>query len=178
MGPGYLRFVGGLNLTDTKVLTDSVQTPPQLEGLGETLFGRVERGRIERGQPRSNLNLGTTYTVGAFTSNLNLHRFGEVSVFGSVDPRLPGADTARSLDQTFDARWITDIDLSYRIADRFTLGAGANNVFDVYPEENFVRSGGPDNSNSGIFRYSGISPFGFNGAYYYLRLRYELPGGI
>jgi iron complex outermembrane recepter protein len=38
-------------------------------------------------------------------------------------------------------------------------------VFDVYPDKNI-----PVNSNAGIFPYSGISPFGFNGAYYYFRL--------
>ncbi|HST58440.1 MAG TPA: TonB-dependent receptor, partial [Longimicrobium sp.] len=57
VGTGILRFTGGGNLTETEVLTDSIITPTQLAGLGEVLFGRVERGRLERGQPRSSLNL-------------------------------------------------------------------------------------------------------------------------
>ncbi|MDP1858420.1 MAG: hypothetical protein Q8K82_07115 [Gemmatimonadaceae bacterium] len=52
-------------------------------------------------------------------------------------------------------------------AEVCTRTPAADNVFDVYPERNI-----PANSNSGIFPYNGISPFGFNGAFYFLRLTY------
>ena len=47
---------------------------------------------------------------------------------------------------------------------------GADNIFDVYPDKNSVGSatvGG--NANFGIFPYNGISPFGFNGRFAYVR---------
>jgi iron complex outermembrane receptor protein len=47
---------------------------------------------------------------------------------------------------------------------------GADNMFDVYPDKNSVGNalvGG--NSNFGIFPYNGISPFGFNGRFAYVR---------
>jgi iron complex outermembrane receptor protein len=168
MGQGILRFTGGGNLTETEVLTDSVVTPPQLVGLGEVLFGRVERGRLERGQPRSSLNLALNYALDRLAVNLNNRRFGEVSVFGAAPEGSP-----TNTDQTFGARWITDLDLSYRFVRGFTVAAGANNLFGVMPEQNFRSPTGADNSNAGIFPYNGISPFGFNGAFYYVRLSWQ-----
>jgi iron complex outermembrane receptor protein len=165
LGAGILRLTGGGNLTETEVLTDSVETPPQLVGLGETLFGRVERGRLERGQPRSSVNLALNYAVERLTINVNNRRFGEVTVFGTAP-----ADSPTNTDQTFGARWITDVDLALRLDRGVTAAVGANNVFGVYPEQNFRSPTGADNSNAGIFPYNGISPFGFNGAFYYVRL--------
>jgi iron complex outermembrane receptor protein len=168
LGAGILRFTGGGNLTETEVLTDSVATPPQLTGLGEVLFGRVERGRLERGQPRSSVNLALNYALDRLTVNLNNRRFGEVSVFGAAPEGSP-----TNTDQTFGARWITDVDLSYRFARGLTAAVGANNVLGVYPEQNFRSPTGADNSNAGIFPYNQVSPFGFNGAFYYLRLSWQ-----
>jgi iron complex outermembrane receptor protein len=168
LGAGMLRFTGGGNLTETEVLTDSVQTPPQLAGLGEVLFGRVERGRLERGQPRNSLNLSLNYALERLALNLNNRRFGEVSVFGAA-----AVGTPTNTDQTFGARWITDLDVSYRVRSGLTAAVGANNLFGVYPEQNFRSPTGADNSNAGIFPYNQVSPFGFNGAFYYVRLSWQ-----
>jgi iron complex outermembrane recepter protein len=165
VGAGMLRFTGGANLTETEVLTDSVVTPPQLVGLGEVLFGRVERGRLERGQPRNSINLALNYALDRITFNLNNRRFGEVTVFGTAPEGSP-----TNTDQTFGARWITDVDVSYRMRGGLGVAVGANNVLGVMPEQNFRSPTGADNSNAGIFPYNQISPFGFNGAFYYVRL--------
>ena len=168
VGAGMLRLTGGANFTETEVVTDSVITPPQLIGLGETLFGRVERGRLERGQPRSSINLSLNYALDRVAVNLNNRRFGEVSVFGTAPEGSP-----TNTDQTFGARWITDVDLSFRLTGGLSAAVGANNVFGVYPEQNFRSPTGADNSNAGIFPYNQISPFGFNGAFYYVRLSWR-----
>ncbi len=164
-----LRFTGGMNITETKVLTDSVQTPPQLQGLGETLFGRVERGRIEQGQPRNSVNLAFNYTREALGINLNNRRFGEVSVFGTAP-----VDSLINTDQTFGAKWITDLDLSYRLPNGLTLAGGVNNLFDVYPIRTSAGKTTRTTPTQESFVYNGISPFGFNGAFYYIRLSYRL----
>jgi len=91
---------------------------------------------------------------------------------GTAVPASPGG-SATNTDQTFGARWITDLDVGYRVTDRFTVAAGANNLFGVYPEQNFRSSSGADNSNAGIFPYNQVSPFGFNGAFYYLRVSWN-----
>ncbi len=102
-------------MTENKV-TYVKPTPAALNTQGEALFSRVERGRVELGQPRSNV---------MFSANL----------------------TRRALDVTV----------------RLTLGA--DNLLDVYPDVNSAAT-----NNGGIFPYSGISPFGFNGRYVYARV--------
>ncbi len=64
--------------------------------------------------------------------------------------------------------------MGYRLPGGLGLAVGANNLLDVYPDQwKDVDTRGPL-SNAGIFRYSGISPFGFNGAFYYARFSYTL----
>jgi len=162
---GRLRFTGSYAHTETEV-TGKAPNPQQLAGLEETLFDRVEEGRIEYGQPRDNLGLTLNYSREALSVNLHNQRFGAVTAFA---PNKAGTD-----DQTFGAKWITDLELGYRFRDRVGVAIGANNLFDVYPDQwkDFDTKGGL--SNNGIFRYSGISPFGFNGAFYYARLSFGM----
>lgn len=158
---GYSRMTVGYNHNQSEVTRVSA-TPPQLGDRQETLFDRVERARIEEGQPRDNLHIALNHTAGPLGINLATARYGEVTSRGTA------ADG--SADQTFSPKWITDIGVSYRFAGRLTLMAGADNVFDVYPDRNIAPL-----SNAGIFVYNGISPFGFNGAYYYVRARVGIP---
>jgi iron complex outermembrane recepter protein len=164
---GLLRAIAGYNRTRTEV-TRVAETPAELRQFQTTLFDRVERGRIEQGQPRDNINLTLNYTLRGLGINLHNQRFGEVSALN--------ADTTGVLDQTFSPRWITDLDLSYQIMHRLRIGAGANNLFDVYPDEWKDFSAGVSGAltTSGIYRYAGgVSPSGFNGRTVYLKLSYR-----
>ncbi len=151
---GVTRFTAAANVTKTRVerITD---TPTQLKGLEETLFGAIERVRIELGQPQRTFNFALNHAVGDVGILLRTTRFGEVVV------RQP----AGRVNQQFSAKWITDIDVSYKFGGLFTLGLGVNNAGDIYPDENVATD-----NNAGIFPYSGISPFGFNGRFVYTRL--------
>ena len=83
-----------------------------------------------------------------------------------------------TLDQTYSAKAITDLNASYTLR-RYTLTVGADNVFDVYPDRNLnpgdPATGNGGISNFGIFPYNGISPFGFNGRFVYTKLSVGLP---
>lgn len=162
---GMLRLTGGYNRNKSEV-TRIAATPPQLSAFQSVLFDRIEKGRIELGQPRNNLSLTANYTVNAFALNLHNQRFGEVTQMSS-DPKL---------DQTFSAKWITDLDVSYKFMQRIRLALGANNLFDVYPDEWKDWPAGVKGSltTNGIYRYAGgTSPFGFNGRTVYVRLMYR-----
>ncbi|CAN5840394.1 TonB-dependent receptor [soil metagenome] len=164
---GLLRLMGSYNQTKTEV-TRIAQTPPQLSAFQSTLFDRVEQGRIEHGQPKNTISLTANYTLGPVGVNLHNHRFGEVTAHN--------ADITGNLDQTFSAKWITDLDLSYQVIQRLRVSAGANNLLDVYPDEwkdfNMGVSGAL--TTAGIYRYpGGVSPFGFNGRTVYVRLSYR-----
>ena len=157
-----LRLTGGYNYTVNRVLRVA-PTPAALSAFQETLFDRVERARIEVGQPRDNLYLGGVFNYQDLGFTLRTQRFGEVTSFGTP--------TDGSLDQTFGAKWITDVNASYTFGGRLTFTAGVDNVFDVYPDKNNKGDATTaGNNNFGIFPYNQISPFGFNGAFYYGRL--------
>ncbi|MBA3554221.1 MAG: TonB-dependent receptor, partial [Gemmatimonadales bacterium] len=159
-----LRLTGGYNYNVSRVLRVS-PTPPELSAFQETLFDRIERARIEVGQPRSSLTLTGVFNYNDLGLTLRTQRFGEVTSFGTP------ADG--SLDQTFSAHWISDLSASYNFNGRFTVTAGVDNIFDVYPDENNQGDATTaGNNNFGIFPYNGISPFGFNGAFYYGRLSF------
>jgi iron complex outermembrane receptor protein len=123
---------------------------------------------IEHGQPKDNINLTANWTMGAFGLNLHNQRFGEVTQFN--------LDESGALDQTFEAKWITDVDVSYKLLNRIRVAVGANNLFDVYPEEWKDWSAGVNGAltTNGIYRYAGgTSPWGMNGRTIYLRLSYR-----
>jgi iron complex outermembrane recepter protein len=159
-----LRLTGGYNYNVNRVLRVA-PTPAALSAFQETLFDRVERARIEVGQPRNNVYLSGVFSYQDLGLTLRTQRFGEVTSFGTP------ADG--SLDQTFGAKWITDVAASYTFAQRLTFTAGVDNVFDVYPDVNNQGNAlAAGNNNFGIFPYNQISPFGFNGAFYYGRLTF------
>jgi iron complex outermembrane receptor protein len=160
-----LRLTGGYNQNDTDVTRIS-STPPALAQFQSTLFDRTQVGLIEHGQPKNNINLTANLTVGPFGANLHNQRFGEVSQF-NLDPNL---------DQTFSAKWVTDLDLSYKLLNRLRLAVGANNLLDVYPDEWKDWSAGVTGAltTNGIYRYPGLtSPWGMNGRTVYVRLSYR-----
>ncbi len=59
-----------------------------------------------------------------------------------------------------------DLELSFPFGDSVTLAVGGQNVLNTYPDENLFAAAGTGNL------YGQFSPFGFNGAYYYVRLYY------
>ena len=81
-------------------------------------------------------------------------------------------------NQTFSAKFISDLSASYKLVQRTTITIGADNIFDVYPDQLKDRGDLATNyagqGTFGVFRYSGLSPFGFNGRYVYARLGYSL----
>ena len=74
--------------------------------------------------------------------------------------------------QTFTPKYLTDIQLSYGLGEYGRIKIGANNLFNVTPDENRIgqsRSGKIVVDSPGVFTYSRRSaPFGFNGGLYYI----------
>jgi iron complex outermembrane receptor protein len=108
-------------------------------------------------------------------------RFGDVTYLDpSINPENPGAfpmnafnnNTRETLDQEFSAKTVTDLSLSYQITSVLGFTVGANNLFDVY-QDRHTHSG---NMSLGRFVYSRrVQQMGFNGAYYFARLKLALP---
>jgi iron complex outermembrane receptor protein len=157
-GAGDIRLHASYNNTKTEIV-GSVQTPPQLAGFDQVLFDRIERRRIECGQPRDSVRLGGDWRRGQWGADLNLARYGEFCSF-TANP----AD-----DQTFPAKWLTDVEASWRMHEQLTFAAGAHNLFNVFPGRN-----APQNSFFGIQTFPSHSPFGMNGRTLYGRMLLKL----
>lgn len=151
---GTLRFTGGYNHNYTKV-THIDATPPQLAQYQATLFDRSEIGLTEVAQPHDNLRLSADYEVKRLSLVATESRYGAVT----------GLSNTPANDQTYSAKWLTDLSASYHLSHGITLTGGADNIFNVYPDKTIAA-----NSSGGIFVYSGISPFGYDGAFYYARI--------
>ncbi len=97
------------------------------------------------------------------------------SAGGGGAPVLGGPTTVTQLVQIFDAKWVTDLDLRYRLTDAIRWSVGAANLFDIYPGRNLgsrVVNGRAyaGNDNGGTTPYSSMAPFGFNGAFFYSKV--------
>ncbi len=156
-----LKFIIAMNFNQTEITNkDEIQTPAELKQITDIpLLGRVEQGRIEKGQPLSSWDFAVSYTYDRFNSTLRLHRYGEFTSYNQDPVR----------DQTFGTVWHTNIDFAYELMSQLTLAVGVNNIFDAYPDKNLKR-----NSFNGIFPYSNFTPSGYNGRYIYTRLKLNL----
>ncbi|MBH8559942.1 TonB-dependent receptor [Hymenobacter negativus] len=153
----------GLNLAmalnSTKVVGE-VRTPASLANLGTPLVDRVMIGLIEVAQPRSKFIGSANYRFKKLEGLVRATRFGEVTAIQS----------SPELDQTFSAKVITDASLTYGFTPRVGLTVGANNLFNVYPDEIAF----PSLTASGQTPYTRFtSQFGFMGAYYFTSLRFS-----
>ncbi len=155
---GHVRLHASYNNTLTKIV-GGVTTPPQLAGFDQVLFDRIERRRIDCGQPRDSVRTGAAWRQNRWGANLNLARYGKFCSF-----TLAPAD-----DQTYAAKWLTDAEISYRLGSNLTIAAGAQNLLDVMPGRNSTV-----NSFNGIQTFPSQSPFGMNGRTLYGRISWKL----
>ncbi|UPL48276.1 TonB-dependent receptor [Hymenobacter sublimis] len=167
-----LTLTAAANFNETTVRSFNsssfIDANPSLQN---TLFDRAQRARLENGQPRSKINLSADYGYRIFSVNLRTVRFGEI--------QTKDANPDRSyIDQTFSAKWVTDLVLSAQVHKYVGVSIGANNLFNVYPDrlyqdpnnnEQSLTYSTLDATNRGRFPYSS-NQFGYSGAFYFGRL--------
>ena len=142
--------------------------PAVLNNLGVD-FVRLNRqdikGYLANSSPRSKLILNEQYNVGNWGVTGTLTRYGSYTSYVSS---LASYDAATGVvDQTFDPKWILDLAVNYHL-DHWMFTVGADDALDTYPNKNI-----PNNTNHGTLPYSTFSPFGYNGAYVYGKIRYS-----
>ena len=118
--------------------------------------------------PCARWNLGLTQRMG------RVSLLGRVNYFGGWYDYDSGF--ARVFDPTggiengfFAGRPVVDVELTVDAGRGATVALGAENVPDTYPEES-------TRAMSVGERYSEFTPWGFNAAYYYVRLGYGWGG--
>lgn len=187
-GKHSLRTTLAMTFIDNEVKKGSDGKPiiyasPTLISSGQigNYFNREDQSRVEVANPTNKVNLMFNYKVNKFGAMLRFVRFGEVTYLDpSINPANPAAwpmnafnnNQRETLDQTFSAKTVTDLSLSYQFLPQLGLTVGANNLFDVYQDMHQHSN----NMSLGRFVYSRrVQQMGFNGAYYFARLRLAIP---
>lgn len=168
-------------------------TPAPLAALGITtpLFDLTQQLRFSDSLPQDKVVLDLNYARGPFTISVTNTRYGEVATVAltnrtpaQINALVPGYDvqlspvgTAGNADiiQTFGADIITDLELGWQVSPALRVSIGAQNLFDVYPDENIastvasVAAGTNGADNAGTQPYNAIAPYGFNGRTVFVR---------
>lgn len=157
LGAGKLDITLAANFNRIEV-GDQLNIPPALATQRDIYFSPAERTLIERSNPRSKINAAAGYNIGKFGVLLRNTYFGEVTRNG-----FPFGDV-----QVHSGKWVTDLSLSYELLSMLSLTVGANNLFNVFPDEQIYA-----NSYFGVFKYAPVQ-MGMGGAFYFARLNFRL----
>ena len=150
---GNTVFSGVFSYTDTEV-TDN----------GKGLLSDRRLTEYAYALPRVRWNVGVNQRIGRVQLLGRVNYYGGWydwdSGFGQVFVPSAGIDQG-----FFDGRPIVDVEASLDLYAGTTLAFGAQNLFDTYPQESA-------RAMSVGEKYSEYTPWAFNGAYYYARIRY------
>lgn len=136
----------------------TLHIPAALTGKEDIYFSPAERSIIETYAPNSKFGLGIQHIYGKWNTQLRLTYFGEVTrngyPFGSL--------------QKHAAKVVTDLSIGYQLNQRIRFTAGANNLFNVFPDVQVY-----ENSYFGVFKYAPVQ-MGVNGAIFFSRVSIQL----
>ena len=169
LGEAQMTLTGAINLTKTEVV--NVNIPEEitnkfasgdLDAVKNTLFNREEQNRLEDALPRQKFTVSAQYNLNKFSALVRSTYFGAIEYHHPTNP---------DNDERFSGKGIVDVDLSYEIFTGVKVAAGANNIFNTFPDKQ-TKEG---NISSGRFPFSRrVTQFGTNGGFYYGRLQLSL----
>jgi iron complex outermembrane recepter protein len=154
----------------TEITNINVPSKIAAEGLSGDFFDGQEEAFLTIARPRTKWNLTEMFTANSWSVMLRLAYFGEVT-----DPD-EFAGEARVEGTTVDplavyaGKMITDLSISKTFNENTTFTLGANNLLDVYPDEN--RPGSQSNASFPFSRRT--SQFGFMGRYVFAKFSFTL----
>jgi iron complex outermembrane receptor protein len=196
---GFGRLTTTLAANFNKTSLDRVAgTPAALAALGITtpLFDLTQQVRTTESTPKDKITLNFNWEKDRWGVSLTGTRYGEVSQVAltgktpaQIAALIPGYDvtlvpvsaTSANSDiiQHFGADIVADLEVRFRVSDKFDLTAGANNVFDQYPDKQIastaasIAAGTAGADNNGTFPYAYIAPYGVNGRFFYVKTSYR-----
>ena len=155
---GGTVFSAVFNYTSTKVTAFTSDT-----------IDADRRSALERGLPQMRWNLAVNHTARRWSLLARLSFYGKY--WDREDARAWAAETLgdanqSSLYELYAGKGLLDIEFGIPMGDAVTLSVGAQNVLNTYPQINPLAAVGTGNY------YGQFSPFGFNGANYYVRTSY------
>ena len=157
----------------------SIHASKILEDAGQinSYYSESSRVYLQEAIPRVKANLTNSITVNKFDFFLRNVYFGQVTDpntgdangDGKVDTAIINGKTVNVEHPVWGAKVITDLSVGYKFTESAKIVVGANNLFDVYPDENLESL-----KSSNQFTYSrNVSQFGQNGRFVFARLSYN-----
>lgn len=133
----------------------------------ETFFGEREKAFLLASAPANKFGLNLNYDKKWFNAGLAFTRFSKVELldyqmYEDVADYGSFANQIKAATDTYSAKIVTDLTLGFKLNKSSKLSIGANNLFNIYPDQqdDWVEAGG----------YWDAVQMGFSGAYYYARL--------
>lgn len=144
-------------------ITHIIPNPPELAALGPNfvIFDHAAVGNLTVGLPKTKVVLSDTWVWSDFSFTARFTRYDHF-IIQNANP---------ALDRAYNAKWLTDLEMSWQATPTFNFAIGGNNIFDVYPSRNGIL-----NPLLGSQQYGAtpLSPFGFTGGFFYGRVSIKI----
>jgi iron complex outermembrane receptor protein len=162
---GTITWTLAGNYTDTSI--SNIIPTPSVFSPGVTLFSRTAQTLLTHATPKEKIGLSALGALDDWTVNLRETLYGPSSVDYSPNG---GIYYTNKVSTTA----ITDLEVSRRLFDAWSITFGANNLFDQLPESVApLNATTLTNGGNVVNAPLSISPFGTNGGYYYTRVSFN-----
>jgi iron complex outermembrane receptor protein len=156
----YLFHLGAGTLATTLAFN---YNKTDVDSFDPTVISQARIIDIQHYAPNNRVNLNLDYRLGKFIASVHENYYGSFR------------DQNDYAGQLFASQTTTDLDLSYEVWQNVTAAIGGRNIFNAYPDKIansaantvFPQTGGLVDGE--VYPRTG-GPFGFNGAFYYLRV--------
>ena len=150
-----ISFAGNFNKTEI----NRYNFPASLSGLNQDdYFGPDQQSLIETNYPKSKHTLTFNWAVKKYNFLVRNIYWGDVTRNG-----FPFGEV-----QVHQGKITTDVVASYKIKSGFSFSLGANNLLDVFPDQQVY-----SNSYFGVFKYAPVQ-MGTLGSFFYARLNMQI----
>ncbi len=114
---------------------------------------------LENQVPNNRSILTFDYSKSSWGGYLRFNSYGGWETTGGIFSPGDASDVSK-----YGSEILVDLEARYQFTDNITFAIGGDNIFDTYP----------DKEQDGVFQFLGVihsitSPFGFNGAFWYIR---------
>ncbi len=166
-GNVHWSLEANFNQTD---VTAVAGLPPALQPIvtvpdykGFELVDGPTQGFLTEATPRSKYIASALYTHSGWRVNLRETRYGHIV---DTNAELIGGPVQR-----VNPMWITDLDVSYDLTERLTVGIGADNLLNQYPDKTSTDYQNAEGQGFGL--YDPLTPAGYFGGFYYGHVAYH-----
>jgi iron complex outermembrane receptor protein len=163
---GHVDYSLAVNYNSTKIT--KVLPPPSNVNPNVVLLDLGAVSGLEDTTPKWRANFGAYWSKGKWSLNLRENYYGSTYTYAQ------NAQSGKYIQSTIRAAFLTDLEASYEVIKGVKLSAGANNLFNTYPNNtNYSLRLAQLYTNSSGFassKYPTGSPYGYNGGFYYGRV--------